>query len=78
MHIDHFSAQTMAASVAQEAMDARAQDTAAAARKHRLNLQRLARLNAQNPDLEVTEEIDDDGDGKDQEESSGGGLNAKA
>jgi hypothetical protein len=78
MHIDHYSAQAMAASVAQEAMDARAQDAAVAARKHRLNLQRLARLNAQNPDLEVIEEIEGDAEEKDQEEASGGGLNAKA
>jgi hypothetical protein len=78
MHIDHYSAQALAASVAQEAMDARTQDLAAAARKNRLNLQRLARLNAQNPDLEVTEEIEGDGQENAEEESSGRGLNAKA
>jgi hypothetical protein len=78
MHIEHFSAQAMAASVAQEAMEARLQDAAAAARKNRLNLQRLARLSAQNPDLEVTEEIDGDGEEKAGDEPSGGGLNAKA
>jgi hypothetical protein len=78
MHIDHLGAQALAASAAQEAMDARAQDVAAAARKQRLNLQRLARLNAQNPDLEVTEEIEGDGEEAKEEESSGGGLNAKA
>ena len=78
MHIDHYSAQTLAASVAQEAMDARAHDLTAAARKNRLNLERLARLNSQNPDLEVVEEIDDEREEKAEDESPGGGLNAKA
>jgi hypothetical protein len=73
MHIDHLGAQAFAASVAQEALDARAHDIEAAARKNRLAQQRLARLNAQNPDLEVTDAV-----AGDEEESAGGGLNAKA
>jgi hypothetical protein len=78
MHIEHYSAQALAASVAQEAMDARAHDLAATAKKNRLNLERLARLNSQNPDLEVIEEIDGDEEEKAEDEGSGGGLNAKA
>jgi hypothetical protein len=74
MHIDHFASQALAASAAQEAMDARAHDVAATARKNRLTLQRLARLDAQNPDLEITEPIE----GDEEQESSEGGLNAKA
>jgi hypothetical protein len=79
MHIDHLGAQSLAASVAQEALAARTEDLAATARKNRLAQQRLAaRANAQNPDLEVTEQIEEEPEEKDGDEPAHGGFQAKA
>ena len=81
MHIGHMEAQALAASVLQEAAEARAQAKAGLTRRERLAIMgKLAAQNAENPEVAVkgTDQEDEeeaDGDGR---ESSGGSLNARA
>jgi hypothetical protein len=72
MHIDHTGAQALGASLAQEIVAARAQDLAA--RKRRLNLERLARPGAQEAEGRIAEAAEED----EHEEPPRHGLDAKA
>jgi len=81
MHIGHMDAQALAASVAQEASEARARARGGLTRRERLSIEgKLAAQNAENPEFAVkgTDEERKEETGGDDQQSSGGSLNAKA